>query len=330
MNVLVIGLGGIGSIYSLLLQLGAPDIRLSLVARSNYDALSTDGISIKSAKYGNHTVKPHAVFKTTSEAAVAGINYDYVFCTTKSLPNAPAVDILRPVVSTMTSTIVLIQNGLGIEEPVHAAFPENTLVSCTAYIGVWQVSPGHIEHSALDRLELGTYPDQATVSATRRVRDQESLERISSILSTGGCDTKLVPSMPAARWQKLVWNASFNCVCTITGLNTFEVTRCPAAKEMVLAAMHEIILAANKSGYALPVELVVANWDNTQKMGVAYKPSMMLDHEAGREMEVEVILGSPIRAAQQAGVDVPILKVMKQTLDILNWKTAEMKKGVKD
>lgn len=324
MEVLIIGVGGIGSIYSLLLRIACPSIRISFVARSNYDALKDSGVNIKSAKYGNHHLVPDAVYKTPEEASRSGVTFDYVFCTTKSLPESPATPLLEPAVSAKT-IIVLIQNGLGIEEPIHAAFPENTLISCAAYIGVWQTGPGSVSHSALDRLELGTYPDASSVSEARHTRDIASLDKLVDLFKTGGCDTKIVGSMPFARWQKLVWNASFNCVCTITGLDTFAVIQCPQAKTMVLSAMTEIIEAANAAGHALSHDLIQANWDNTAKMGVAYKPSMMLDYEAEREMEVDVILGSPIRQAEAMGIRVPTLSVMKMTLDILNWKRLHQK-----
>lgn len=321
MEILVIGLGGIGSIYSLLLRLGRPDkLRLTFIARSNFDAIRS-GIKITSAKYGAHTLIPDATFRTTAEAAATGVKYDYVFCTTKALPSSPSVPLLMPVVSKDT-TIVLIQNGLGIEDPIHAAFPENTLISCIAYIGVWQASPGNVTHSKLEKLVLAVFPDQdsSNPSSERLDKDTRAVKEIESIMRAGGGDASVVPSAPAARWEKLVWNASFNTVCTITGMDTNAVTACPPARELVLAAMNEIVTAANAAGYGLPRSLVQENWDRTSQMAVAYKPSMLLDYEAGREMEVDVILDAPVQEAGRVGVEVPTLKVIKTTLDILNWK----------
>lgn len=136
LNVLVVGIGGIGSLYSLILRRGCKDgLHLSFVARSNYSAIKQDGISIRSAKYGDHLLRPDMVYQSTKEAAQSGKTYDYVFCTTKSLPNSPAIALLKPVVSAETS-IVMIQNGLHIEQPIHLAFPANTLISCASYMSV--------------------------------------------------------------------------------------------------------------------------------------------------------------------------------------------------
>lgn len=177
-----------------------------------------------------------------------------------------------------------------------------------------------IEHSAIDRLELGTYPDLDSVAKECQRKDSAALTDLVNVLRAGGTDCKVVPSMPAARWQKLIWNASFNVVCTITGMDTFQVSQCSAAKELVLSAMNEIIDTANRCGYALSKDLVTANWENTKALGVAYKPSMMLDHEARREMEVDVILGAPIAEAERVGTHVPTLKTLRSVLECLNFQ----------
>lgn len=321
MNILVVGLGGIGSIYALLLRRASIEtLDLSFVARSNYATLKSSGIAIHSAKFGRHQLVPDAIYSSTEEASRSGKRYKYVFCTTKSLSSQDTINTLRPVVSS-ESTIVLIQNGLGIESPIHVAFPENTILSCAAYIGVWQTRPGVVEHSALEKLELGTYPEAQTLnSAKRRQQDEEAVSELTGLLREGGSDVTVVPSMDAARWRKLVWNASFNCVATLTNLDTHQITSSPPAKALVLAAMHEIIDVANASGHTMPESLVSANWENTKLMGVPYKPSMLLDFLARRELEIEVILGEPIRRAELLSVSVPTLRYLKQFLDVLQWK----------
>lgn len=52
-NVLLFGLGGIGGIYACILHLsGQCDV--SVVARSNYEAVKTKGFYMISNKFGNH------------------------------------------------------------------------------------------------------------------------------------------------------------------------------------------------------------------------------------------------------------------------------------
>ena len=46
-----------------------------------------------------------------------------------------------------------------------------------------------------------------------------------------------------------------------------------------------------------------------------YKTSMCLDYEAGRPLEIECILGHPIRFANQHSIDVPELKLLYKQLN---------------
>ena len=60
--------------------------------------------------------------------------------------------------------------------------------------------------------------------------------------------------------------------------------------------MDEVIAAANKCGYALPTAEALEQMKRTQSLG-AYKPSTLIDFEAGRPLEIEAIWGEPLRRA---------------------------------
>jgi 2-dehydropantoate 2-reductase len=47
-----------------------------------------------------------------------------------------------------------------------------------------------------------------------------------------------------------------------------------------------------------------------------YKTSMLLDYEAGRPMEIEVILGNTVRASRREGIDSPYLESLYATLKL--------------
>jgi ketopantoate reductase len=73
--------------------------------------------------------------------------------------------------------------------------------------------------------------------------------------------------------------------------------------------MEEVRAAAGADGVELPAELVDANIDNTRTMG-PYKSSMQVDRQQGRPMEVEAILGEPLRRAKAGGVKTPVLEAL--------------------
>ena len=64
---------------------------------------------------------------------------------TKVLPGIDTKELLKGVVSD-TTTIVLLQNGVEIEEPIQQAFPGTEIISGLCFICVNRVEPGVIDH----------------------------------------------------------------------------------------------------------------------------------------------------------------------------------------
>src|SRR5438445_13562654 len=81
--------------------------------------------------------------------------------------------------------------------------------------------------------------------------------------------------------------------------------------------MNEVIEAAKNCGYTLPGDVVVEYMKRTETMG-DYKPSTLLDFEAGRALEVEAIWGEPLRRAQANGAAMPRLEQLYALLKSLN------------
>jgi 2-dehydropantoate 2-reductase len=140
-----------GSVYAYVLN-ESPNAQVTVCARSNYKAVSEQGLDFQSEKFGNHPnykfhngetlCLPHFSFKqllmlhysmaavaTPSDSSLQGVTFKYIVATHKGIQASPtAAEQLKPVVGKDT-TIVLIQNGVGVEEPFQAMYPNNTILS---------------------------------------------------------------------------------------------------------------------------------------------------------------------------------------------------------
>ncbi|ORZ25371.1 ketopantoate reductase PanE/ApbA-domain-containing protein [Absidia repens] len=320
-RILTVGSGAIGGIYSWRLSKSS---QVTNVCRSNYAIVNENGFSFDSKKFGQDVFKPHNVVRTVSEAADLDKDtpFDYILVTMKALPEIYNVaDIIAPAVTPGKTTIVLIQNGLGVEEPIVANFPENPIISIVAYIGTSQVSPGHISMVGNESLVVGTY-------LRSKVDNTEQKKLFLDLLQKGGVDAVDVDDVERVRWQKLFWNASFSPVCAMTGMNTSEVLNNKEALASVRNVMKDVIMSANAMGYEFDVEEQMHTMvDRTEKTAKDYKPSMQLDFERKQPMEVEVILGTPLREAKAKGLAVPYLEVMHDICSAANAKTLLDKKS---
>ncbi|KAJ2080464.1 hypothetical protein H4R24_003076 [Coemansia sp. RSA 988] len=313
-NVLLLGAGALGSIFAWRLQEG-DKVKVTVVCRSNYNAVKSKGFSIISEAYGKHTYHPSKVVQSVEEAVSDGTVYDFIIVCTKALPNIDDNSkLIVPAVNGQRTTIILIQNGIGIEDPFCARFPGNPIVSVVSYIDVSQPSDGVIEHGSNSRLLMGLCASEN--ASYDMVAVVESLQKLCDIWNENGAMCVVVENIQRFRWLKLVWNASFNTVSVVSGgNNTKQMLDDPNCRELIRKLMAEVYKIGEAAmGEPLPVLLGVDGPDafitSTEAIPTPVSPSMLMDFRACRPMEHEVILKRPLDMAKQLGIHVPYMEAM--------------------
>lgn len=81
-------------------------------------------------------------------AAEALEPFDFVVVTTKNYADIPpsVAEVIAPAITPGHTAIALLQNGLNIERPVIAAFPDNAVLSGITVIGARENPRGTIKH----------------------------------------------------------------------------------------------------------------------------------------------------------------------------------------
>ncbi|KAI1741586.1 2-dehydropantoate 2-reductase [Xylaria scruposa] len=337
-HVLFVGAGAVGCFYASRLHHPANNVLTSLTARSNYKAIASSGVSLKTRSFGDYTFHPHAVFPSVSAASHGSSDrrssgssppadgWDYVIVTTKALPDrTDDAAMIAPLVSPRTC-IVLIQNGVGVEGPYRERFPQNPIVSAVTIVSAEQIAQGVIRQNRWTRISLGPYT-HGLGGANNKASDghddllasrgQECMERLAHWWTELGgirdVETHTELELQTIRWHKLCINAAFNSTAVLSGGrgNADQLTD-SELRSHVAAVMGEIWDAAPAvlgapfpDTLATPERIIRSNERNA-----GAKPSMLLDWEAGRPMELEVILGNPVRIARKAGVEMPRLQSM--------------------
>ncbi|KAE8422096.1 6-phosphogluconate dehydrogenase [Aspergillus pseudocaelatus] len=325
-NILLIGSGGVGTIAALNLEAGQL-AHVTAVLRSNYQAVLSNGFNITSCDHGVlKGWKPTTITNLIPETTPESPKYDYIVCTTKVITDCPpsTVDLIKPAVTPGHTVIVLIQNGLNIEKPYLAAFPETIVLSGISMIDSHEVSPGVVEHRSADDLVIGAFRNpNLDVGA-----EAAAAERFVRLYSAAG-KTKCIfgPDVAYSRWRKLVFNACLNPICALTGLDTGRIRLAGDAVEMLVRpVMEEIRAAARSVGVDLPedvCEKVIEAYPVTMYL----PPSMLEDVWKGNLVEVESIVGEPLRVGRANGVAMPTLSVLYNLLKGVQWRT-KVKRGL--
>ncbi|KLU92963.1 2-dehydropantoate 2-reductase [Magnaporthiopsis poae ATCC 64411] len=322
LDVMLYGLGAIGSFYAFILSRN-PDVRLTVVARSNFEAVSANGFTIDSENHGNGlVVRPHKVVRTP---AGADAKFDYIVCANKAIGQEELPARLAPAVDEDRTTIVIIQNGVGNEEPFRSAFPSVTIISCVTWVGARQHQPGFVTHTKSEDTQMGLFPNPASAAPER---DQARLDEFAGLLRTGGTAFQVVPNVQVQRWEKVVWNVAWNSLTTLTFLDTHAwLDSSPGATPMTRRLMGEAVDVALALGVPLDKEpLIDRLMDKILAMPPIYS-SMYEDARHGRPMEVDVILGYPTRKGRELGVSIPTLETIYTVLTGVNFRLLKASKA---
>ncbi|KAL3442768.1 ketopantoate reductase PanE/ApbA C terminal-domain-containing protein [Aspergillus insuetus] len=314
-DVLLLGCGAVGTMAAVALERSGR-ATVTAVLRSHFAAVKTEGFTIDSVDHGKLSGwRPSHIARSIKDAMSHG-PFQFVVVAMKSLPDIYSIPtLIAPVVVAFDSTIVLIQNGIGNEQPFVDAFGKSTILSGVSMIGARRLESGTIQHDKPDLLYLAPFYNRAIVQ-----EQQDQLAGLfASLYQAGGAACVLVPDIAWMRWKKLVWNASFNSICAITGLDSASVIDAGGVETMIRPVMDEVVRIAHASGYTLP--------DNIQETSIAsmpreiaFRPSMLVDADRGRPMEIEAIVGNPLRLAEDLGCETPFLRTIYGCLKLIQCK----------
>ena len=298
-RILLFGAGSIGAAYIYIFTKGGAEV--TAVCRSNYDAAKANGFTINSGLWGDVHVQPEVV-QSPSEALGP---WDFVAVCSKAMPGAKpsTAEMIRPAVGPSTA-IVIIQNGIAVEEEYANLFPQNPILSGVVYLPATQTAPAIIAHKEVELLYIGTFPTRAPDAHKASVRE------FASIINAGGGTVEVREDVQEARWSKLMVNAAWNPTCAITRLRDAQFLKSsPGALDFVRNVMLEVASIAQAVGYtkinAEKVESQINRAVARDLPGV--EPSMLADVLAGRAMEVEAIVGNTVRHARDYDIETPLL-----------------------
>jgi len=293
-RVLVLGAGAIGAFYGGVLARAGCEV--SVVARSDFDAVAAGGYRIESS-LGELSFRPAQLLRSAEDYRGEA---DYLLVALKLVRGVDRPALIRPALAA-GSAIVLVQNGIGIEEEIAQAFPGHELLSGVAYAGVSREGPGRVRHhSKFTRLVLGRYPRGASDKAAR----------FAELLQKGGASCVATEDIVGARWEKCAWNTVFNPISAIGGgLGTRDILSGEEQTAFARAAIAEVCALAAADGHPLAPDLPDRQIEGTRRMP-NFVSSMGQDRLAGRPMETEALIGNAVRIARRLGVAVPRLETL--------------------
>lgn len=293
----IIGTGAIGGYYGGRLMKAGRQVRFLL--HSDYDYVKEHGLQIDSCDGSFHLDDVDAYDNTQNMP-----ESDVVVVCLKSTNNHLLKQLLTPIVRENT-IVVMIQNGIGIEEDLQKQFPSLNIVAGLAFICSGKVGPGHVSHQCYGSINLGNFscPD-------------ELFNTLLSDMQQAGIEAAEV-SYAEARWKKAVWNMPFNGMTVALNTSTDKLLKHPATRQLIYDQMMEVIGAAHALGVTGIDSSFADKMMVTTDAMVPYSPSMKLDFDFHRPMEIEYLYLRPIREAAKVGYNMPKLSMLAAHLQFI-------------
>ena len=293
----IIGTGAIGGYYGGRLMKAGRQVRFLL--HSDYAYVKEHGLQIDSCDGSFHLDDVDAYDNTQNMP-----ESDVVVVCLKSTNNHLLKQLLTPIVRENT-IVVMIQNGIGIEEDLQKQFPSLNIVAGLAFICSGKVGPGHVSHQCYGSINLGNFscPD-------------ELFKTLLSDMQQAGIEAAEVP-YAEARWKKAVWNMPFNGMTVALNTSTDKLLKHPATRQLIYDQMMEVIGAAHALGVTGIDSSFADKMMVTTDAMVPYSPSMKLDFDFHRPMEIEYLYLRPIREAAKVGYNMPKLSMLAAHLQFI-------------
>lgn len=298
-RIAVVGAGAIGGYYGAKLAYFGRDVHFLM--RGDLRTIRRFGLRVRGKAENFRLAKVNAHSTTESIGPV-----DLVLIALKTTANQELLHLLPPLLKPDTMLLTL-QNGFGNEQFLAQHFGAERVLGALCFVCLIRTEPGVIEQYGHGRIVLGEY------SGYPLPRTHE----IAWEFKRAGVVCSVTDQLAHERWRKLVWNIPFNGLCVVHRVDTAVIMADDALRADALALMDEVIAAANHCGTPLPTAEALEQMKRTEKMG-PYKPSTLIDFEAGRLLEVEAIWGEPLRAGQAAGAQLPRLAALYDQLRGIN------------
>lgn len=290
MKIAVMGAGGLGGYLGGWLAHTGQDV-VFLARGERLRVLRERDLHVR-MKDQDFVVAP--VVATDNPAAVGPV--DLVLFCVKTYDVVEAATRIAPLIGAQTA-VLPVQNGVSHIKHLQSAVGAEAVLGGMTLIGAHSTAPGIVESMGTsNRLEFGEIGGGISVRCAA----------IEAVFRQAGIEAQAVPNIEERLWWKFV---------AICGAGLFAVLRAPKSqvwatpevRDMVRQAIAEAVAVAHATGIplgdALPDTVVTMIGSNFPPH---YKPSMLVDLEEGRRLELEAWNGALSRLGKEVGVPTPV------------------------
>lgn len=306
MNFLILGAGGIGSYFGT--RLLSTGHKVTFVARGKQlEALQQKKLKLQHPKYSFfdkiHSlpineikkIKPrffHAVLITTKSTSTKELSKHFL----DWLDNEESIPY-----------IISLQNGVDNEEIFSKYLNKEYIIGgLTRKIGAHIVSPGHIKATGNAETIIGP------IYKTKK--NKLFLKEIQKAFNNAQIPTTISDDIYLELWKKLIINNGVNAICALLKEETGVIMHNNKLSKLVYGLMLETAKAALNKNINISNEDINEMYELIKKFD-SIKPSMLVDLEHNRNLELDEICGVVIENCKDQNIDAPYSRTISTLLE---------------
>ncbi len=280
-NVIICGLGAIGSIYANKIK----DAKI-LVDKERLERYKKNPTIFNGKELSLDYILPSDNFK--ADLIIIATKYDGLTEVIKNIKNFVGDDTL----------ILSLLNGITSEKIIAEQYG-NEKVVYSYFIG----------HSAVRSGRNITQDGVNTIVMDKNVRIQKYFDKI-------GINYEIPDDIKRSMWLKFMLNVSSNQTTALTGFTFGEMLNNKKCMEFVVNVMKEVQSIAKAEGIKNTSTMIDDALNALKKMSPEGKTSMLQDIEAGRKTEVDMFAGVMVELGKKYNIPTPYNKVLKELIEI--------------
>jgi len=295
MKIAIFGVGAMGSVYAGLMAEAGHEVWAVDVWQEHVDAINAGGLRVAGAS-GDRVVRG---IRATARAADAGACDLYILATKASGVGAAAKSIAS--LMGQESMVITIQNGLGAGERIAECMDSGrVLLGVADGFGAAMQGPGHVHHAAMNLIRIGEMNGGIS----------ERLQRITAVWQQAGFNARAFADIDQLIWGKYICNVTFSGPCTVFDCTLGELMADPARWAIACGCALEVHALGRAQNIAFSFDDAIEYVSAFGRKMPEARPSMLLDHHAGRRSEIDAINGMAVELGRRLGIATPYNEVL--------------------
>lgn len=297
MNILVVGLGALGTVYSCLLKRQGHQVT-ALVRPGVEETLRNQGVVV-SGIWGQHQVKLDGIVSDPVE--LAGQSFDLILVSVKSYDTYQVVAQLKSCV-TPQSYVVLLQNGLGNFEAAAQSIPPEQIILGRVIFGS--------ETEAVGVAKVTVIADDVVIGSPENLVEQPLLEELAQVFHKAGIPTRASEEVMKYIWGKIIYNSALNPLGAIFEVNYGKLVENPYSKGLIDDIIEEIFTLLKAMGQETlwpdAKDYKETFYGKLIPTTAAHHASMLQDMRRGRKPEIDALNGAVVQLGAEYGLTLPV------------------------